>query len=106
MMKKLTLSFLLTLAFVASSCMDGGYGSNDATPQTAFGNDTIKEHKVVTIKQLCEMSNYKTVMTQYRDYKEVTDDIQLKVRVTGNDIGGNIYNKVALQDENGDAILV
>lgn len=94
------------MTIMMASCMDGGYGDNEATPETAFGNKDITETHVVTIAELCAMDNYKFVMTQYRDLKEVTDDIQLKVRVVGNDLGGNIYNKVALQDENGDAILV
>lgn len=105
-MKKIQYIILAMMTIMMASCMDGGYGDNEATPETAFGNNSITESNVVTIAQLCAMDNYKFVMTQYRDLKEVTDDIQLKVRVTGNDQGGNIYNKVSLQDENGDAILV
>lgn len=105
-MKKIQYILLAVMTIMMASCMDGGYGENTSTAESAFGNNSIQETNVVTIAQLCAMDNYKNVMTQYRDYKEVTDDIQLRVRVTGNDQGGNIYNKVALQDENGDAILV
>lgn len=94
------------MTIMMASCMDGGYDETPATAEAAYGNSAITETNVVTLKELCAMDNYKAVMTQYRDYKEVTDDIQLKVRVTGNDLGGNIYNKIAVQDENGDAILV
>lgn len=105
--KHFALVALLATTALATSCMDGGYGDmEDVTTQTAYGNDTITEHNVVTLKQLREMPKYKNVLTQYRDYKLVDDDLQLKVRVTGNDIGGNIYNKVAVQDENGDAIFI
>ena len=93
------------LTILSASCMDGGYGEDTATAKDAFGNNNITETNVVTIKELCQMEKYKTVMTQYRDYKLVDDDIKLRLRVTGNDLGGNIYNKVALQDKNGDAIL-
>lgn len=105
-MKKIQYILLAMLAIVSASCMDGGYGEDTATAKDAFGNNNITETNVVTIKELCQMEKYKTVMTQYRDYKLVDDDIKLRLRVTGNDLGGNIYNKVALQDKNGDAILV
>ena len=59
-----------------------------------------------TLEQLRNSPKYRNVLKQFRDYQRVDDDIQLKLRVAGNDIGGNIYNKVALQDENGEAILV
>lgn len=98
-------------AFAASllltSCMDGGYGSmDDVTADKAYGNDTITEHNVWTIAQLRNSDKYSNILSQYRDYQLVDDDIQLKVRVTGNDIGGNIYNKVAVQDEEGNALFV
>lgn len=105
-MKKIQYILLAMLTIMTASCMDGGYGDNTATAKDAFGNNSITETKVVTIKELCQMEKYSAVMSQYRDYKFVDDDIQLRVRVTGNDQGGNIYNKVALQDKNGDAILV
>lgn len=105
-MKKIQSIVLAMMTIMMASCMDGGYGDNEATAESAYGNQAITETHVVTLKELCSMDKYKNVMTQYRDYKLVDDDLQLKVRVTGNDLGGNIYNKVAVQDENGDAILV
>lgn len=105
--QNISLAALLASALLTTSCMDGGYGDmEDVTTQTTYGCDTITEHNVVTLQQLREHEDYKNVLVQYRDYQLVDDDLQLKVRVTGNDIGGNIYNKVALQDENGDAIFV
>ena len=95
-----------TLSFAQDKWFSKYADMDDVTTQTAYGNDTITEHNVITLKQLREMPKYKNVLTQYRDYKLVDDDLQLKVRVTGNDIGGNIYNKVAVQDENGDAIFI
>lgn len=105
-MKKVQYIILAMMTIMMASCMDGGYGENEATTESAYGNQAIVESNVVTIKELCAMDKYKNVMTQYRDYKLVDDDIQLKVRVVGNDLGGNIYNKVAVQDANGDAILI
>ena len=37
---------------------------------------------------------------------EITEDWQLKARVTGNDIQGNIYNEVAVEDESGEGLLI
>lgn len=98
---------LMATAATMTSCMDGGYDDlSDISADKAYGCDTITEHNVITLQQLRAMPKYRNVLKQYRDYQLVEDDIQLKLRVTGNDIGGNIYNKVALQDENGDAIFV
>ena len=108
MKKTIILLFaLMTVAGMMTSCMDGGYDDlSDITTQKAYGNDTITEHNVVTLNELRNNPKYKYILKQYRDYQLVDDDLQLKLVVTGNDIGGNIYNKVALQDENGDAIFV
>ncbi|MDE5980656.1 MAG: hypothetical protein K2G61_01670, partial [Bacteroidaceae bacterium] len=40
------------------------------------------------------------------DTTRMTQDAQLKVFVTGNDIQGNLYNSIAVQDENGDALII
>lgn len=105
-MKKIKFIILTMMTIMMASCMDGGYDEPTATMQDVYGNNAIAETNVVTLKELCAMDKYKNVMVQYRDYKLVDDDIQLKLRVTANDEGGNIYNKVVLQDENGDAIVV
>lgn len=108
MKKTIILLFaLMTVAGMMTSCMDGGYDDlSDITTQKAYGNDTITEHNVVTLNELRNNPKYKYILKQNHDYQLVDDDLQLKLVVTGNDIGGNIYNKVALQDENGDAIFV
>src|SRR3712207_6493705 len=105
-MNKIKYIMLAAMTILMASCMDGGYGDNTATTETAYGNNSLTETKVVTIGELCSMEKYSNVMSQYRDYKLVDDDIQLKLRVTGNDLGGNIYNKIAAQDANGDAIII
>ena len=91
-----TMVALFATTLLTVSCMDGGYSDmSEVTPQSAYGNDTITERNVVTLQELRTMPKYANTMLQYRDYKLVDDDIQLKLRVVGNDIGGNIYNKVA-----------
>ena len=86
-----------------TSCQDGDWDEPDTTAAEAFGNSALQETNVVTIAQLKTMYS---ALKQSRDTAYVDRDVQLKLRITGNDIGGNIYNYVAAQDENGDAILI
>lgn len=97
----------LLLAFVCctfAGCME--YDDDDYNPDSR-GNNAIVETKVISIAQLkSDYSQY--VRKDYRDgtaYKQITDDIQLKGVVTGNDIQGNLYNEIALQDSTGAIII-
>lgn len=134
-MNKIKFAFAAFAAsLLLTSCMDGGYGSmDDVTADKAYGNDKIEATNVVTLEDLKKINKkitkqvyaqnpstgewgmqtqevdgfpYADILTQYRDYIKVTDDVKLKLRVTGNDIGGNIYNKFFAQDENGEAIAI
>lgn len=97
---------LMLSAIGFTSCQDGDWDDLDVTPAEAYGNNSITEHNVITLEQLKAMPRYHGALTTSRDTMLVTDDIQLKLRITGNDIGGNIYNYVSAQDTNGDAILI
>lgn len=95
------------LCFGMTACMDKDYDEPDFSKGAPYGNNNIEATNVVTIRQLKEM--YSTVMTtDFRDgdsYTEVTTDLQIRGFVTANDVSGNIYNEVAIQDETG-AILI
>lgn len=98
--------FALIFSYAVTSCMDEDW--NDPTGDTApYGNSELKETNVITIAELKAI--YNTVLTtDYRDgvsYQMIDKETQIKAYVTGNDISGNIYNEVALQDETG-AIIV
>lgn len=101
--------FYMAVAAIATlgllnSCMDGGYDDvTNKTTQELYGNNDIVEHNVISIAELKQM--YKS-LNNSRDTATVKEDIQLKLRVTGNDVGGNIYSYFSAIDENGDAILV
>lgn len=97
---------LMATAGLLASCQNGDWDAPSTSASEAYGNNSIEETNVITISQLKAMSRYKKALSASRDTIEVTDDIQLKLRITGNDIGGNIYNYVSAQDENGDAILI
>ena len=104
-----TLSYLLTAALCLgmTACMDKDYDIPDFSGGSPYGNNNIEATNVVTISQLKQMfGNY--MGTDFRDgqsYAEVATDCQIRGYVTANDVSGNIYNEVAIQDETG-AILI
>lgn len=104
-MKKTILALIAFTTVLLTGCMNGDWDDPQTSTAQAYGNQNIKETNVVTLTELRNMPKYKNVLNQFRDYKLVDDDIQLRLRVTGNDIGGNIYNKVCLQDKDGEAII-
>lgn len=93
---------MLLACLLMTGCMDGSYDEIEPA-EAPYGNNTIKETNVLTIAQL--KNTFKTQLaTDYRDgvsYATVTKDMQIKGYVTANDITGNIYNEVWIQDETG-----
>lgn len=91
----------LILGLSAASCMDEDW--NDPTGEIPpYGNNELQETNVITIAELKEM--YASALKNQNDTARMKD-LQIKARVTGNDIGGNIYNQVAVDDGTG-AILI
>lgn len=84
-----------------ASCMGDGYAEPYELGST-IGNQEIKETNVITIAQLKE--DYNSLISN-KKYDKIDKDIQIKGIITGNDLGGNLYNEVCLQDETG-GILV
>ena len=104
MMKKVKYFAFALVALLFTSCIDGWSYDDPYVPgQSPYDNDTITERNVVTIAALKNM--YKSTITTSNAYDEITSDIQLKAVVTGNDISGNLYNEISIQDETG-AMLV
>ena len=98
---------MAVLCFGMTACMDKDYDEPDFSKGAPYGNNNIEATNVLTIKELKE--KYKTVMTtDFRDgdsFVEVAEETQIRGFVTANDVSGNIYNEVAIQDETG-AILI
>jgi hypothetical protein len=100
-MKKLNYIVLVLVCGLFASCMDGDWDT-PSTSEAPYGNNQITETNVITIAQL--KAKFNSAINN-GDTARVTEDIQIKGRITGNDIGGNLYNEVSLQDTTG-AIIV
>lgn len=106
-----TFKYTIMLALACSltaSCMDGDWDEPQLSGSEAgIGNNAIQETNVVTIKQLKEQYQ-KELTTDYRvgnSYAQITEDMQIKAVVTGNDIQGNLYNEIAVDDGTGAIII-
>lgn len=100
-LKTLVTALLCTAAL--TSCMDGDWDT-PTIDESPFGNNTIVEKNVMTIADL--KAKYSSVFfNSNNSLKQITDSVQIKGRVVGNDIGSNIYNNVVIDDGTG-AILV
>lgn len=88
-----------------TGCMDDDWDTPNAEAlNKAYGNQEIAETNVITIGSL--KKQYESVINaSTNSYKQITEDVQIKGRVVGNDIGGNIYNEVSIDDGTG-AILI
>lgn len=104
-MKKTIFAIIAFATVLLTGCMNGDWDEPQTNTAAAYGNPDIDETNIVTLTELRNMEQYKN-KNNIKNYTiRVTDDIKLRLRVTGNDLGGNIYNKVCLQDKDGEAII-
>ena len=100
-------TYLLIFALACtlfSSCMNGDWDEPDFNGAAPYGNNSLKEQNVITIAEL--IKNYRYLFSAPTDQnKQIDEDIMIKGRITGNDVGGNIYKQVTLQD-NTAAIII
>ncbi len=101
-MKYISNIFLLAVCALLASCMADSYDDPQTPAEEAYGNRAITETNCVTIAQL--KSLYNTTIAN-SGMKEVTEDLQIKGTVIGNDIEGNIYNEVIIDDGTGAFII-
>lgn len=106
-MKKIKFIALAFLALTLGSCMGDGYADPDLTdkvPAAPYGNNSLREKNVISIADL--KTQFASVVNSSSDaYKLIEKDMMIKAVVTGNDVSGNIYNQVSVQDASG-AIIV
>lgn len=104
-MKKIKFIALAFLALTLGSCMGDGYADPDLTekvPAAPYGNNSLREKNVISIADL--KNQFATVIAN-SSYKLIEKDMMIKAVVTGNDVSGNIYNQVSVQDKSGAIII-
>ena len=101
-MKHISNIFLLAACFLLASCMADSFDDPNTPAEDVYGNKDIAETNVVSIAQL--KSLYSNIISNSA-MKEVTEDLQIKGTVIGNDVEGNIYNEVIIDDGTGAFII-
>lgn len=106
-MKKIKFIALAFLALTLGSCMGDGYADPDLTdkvPAAPYGNNSLREKNVISIADL--KTQFASVVNSSTDaYKLIEKDMMIKAVVTSNDVSGNIYNQVSVQDKSGAIII-
>ena len=105
-MKKIKFIALAFLALTLGACMGDGYADPDLTekvPASPWGNNSLREKNVISIADL--KTQFATVINSDNGYKQIEKDMMTKAVVTGNDVSGNIYNQVSVQDASGAIII-
>ena len=96
--------YYIIIAFVCAiftGCMDNDWDI-PGTDGSEFGNQAVTETNLMSIAQLKQ--KYATVIYNgsYELFEELT---QIKGVVTGNDVQGNLYSQVAIEDGTGSMII-
>lgn len=105
-MKKIKFIALAFLALTLGACMGDGYADPDLTekvPASPWGNNSLREKNVISIADL--KTQFATIINSDNGYKQIEKDMMIKAVVTGNDVSGNIYNQVSVQDASGAIII-
>lgn len=98
-MKNIKYIILLFAGCLLASCM----GKDYAEPNGSSGSPAdIEELNLLTIKQLKDKY---AVAISSNGYQQIKENVQVKGFVTGNDIQGNLYQQVSIQDETGAIML-
>jgi len=98
------IQYLLFGAFCSlllSGCMDGDW-DEPSFREPPYGNNAITEDGIISIAQL--KTDFESTISKSKS-KLVDTNVKIRGRITGNDIGGNLYKQFSLQDETG-AIIV
>ena len=105
-MKKIKFIALAFLALTLGSCMGDGYADpalTEKVPASPWGNNSLREKNVISIADL--KTQFATIINSDNGYKQIEKDMMIKAVVTGNDVSGNIYNQVSVQDASGAIII-
>jgi hypothetical protein len=67
------------------------------------GNNSINEENIITVAEL--KTKFASALSQENSCDTIKEDIKIRVRVIGNDIGSKLYKQFAVQDETGALII-
>lgn len=97
-------TFIIASMMMMTACFDGDWESPLDETNPPYGNNAIAqdEGKLVTIADL--KSQYASAISG-SGFERITDEKQLICTVIGNDIGGNIYKQIVVQDPTGALIV-
>ena len=102
-MKNVKYIIMACICCMMSACMNDDWDNPGKTTADTFGNNALEDTNVVTIKELKDM--YKSSLAQQYGLTEIGKDLKIKGHVLGNDIEGNIYSKVVIDDGTGAIII-
>ncbi len=97
-MKKIHYLLLALVCGLFVGCMDKDW-DEPGTDSSLYGNPNIKETNVISIQDL--KNKFSTEVSTEGKYKQITEELQIKAVVTANDIQGNMYSEIAVQDATG-----
>ena len=91
--------FALAVLGLTTSCMKGDWDApSEEVGMASYGNQDIKPTNLKTIAELKEL--YANEINN-NSLAQVTQPMQIQGIVTGNDVEGNIYNSLYIQDNTG-----
>lgn len=93
---------IVLMGGLLGSCMDDDWDAPTNTAD-AFGNSAIEATNVVSIADL-KAQHSSTINADYQ-LTQITENTQIKAIVTGNDVGGNLYSQISVDDGTGAIII-
>ena len=99
MKTKTYILFALAVLGLTTSCMKGDWDApSPEDGMASYGNQDIKATNLKTIAEVKEL--YANEINN-NSLAQITQPMQIQGIVTGNDVGGNIYNSLYIQDNTG-----
>ena len=102
-MKAIKYLALAVIPLLFAACQDTEWDVITPKGDELYGNNSITDDGIITIRQLKE--KYPNVFNTTDQNVKIEEDIKIKGRITGNDIRGNIHKQFVIQDETGAIII-
>ena len=103
-MKKIVYFLLAATCCIVTGCRDKNWDAPGTTIYDSNGNKDIVENNVISIADL--KTKYANCIFASSDtYELFNEDIQLKGYIAANDMGGNVYSEILLEDGTGSILI-